>query len=106
MLQTPGSARTRLGDGQYLTREPGSLPGELEQTLDDVLASEPVFDKVCKALGEKRQFTQLDKLADIALEKDLITEEEAELLRRTEKGRAKIIAVDDFDHEELVAAIR
>ncbi|MCP4420598.1 MAG: DUF1974 domain-containing protein, partial [Chloroflexi bacterium] len=65
-----------------------------------------VFDKVCKALGEKRQFTQLDKLADIALEKDLITEEEAELLRRTEKGRAKIIAVDDFDHEELVAAIR
>ncbi len=106
LLQTPGSARTRLGDGQYLTREPGSLPGELEQTLDDVLASEPVFDKVCKALGEKRQFTQLDKLADIALEKDLITEEEAELLRRTEKGRAKIIAVDDFDHEELVAAIR
>ncbi|TPV59879.1 acyl-CoA dehydrogenase [Aestuariibacter sp. GS-14] len=106
LLQTPGTARSRLGDGQYLTREPGSLPGELEQTLDDVIAAEPVFDKVCKALGEKRQFTQLDKLADIAIEKKLITDEEADLLRRTEAGRAKIIAVDDFAHEELVAAIR
>ena len=106
LLQQPGTARTRLGQGQYLTREPGSLPGELEQTLEDVLAAEPVFDNICRALGEKRSFTQLDKLADEALAKDLISEAEAELLKRTEKGRAKIIAVDDFAPEELVAAIR
>ena len=106
LLQQPGTARTRLGQGQYLTREPGSLPGELEQTLEDVLAAEPVFDTICRALGEKRSFTQLDKLADEALAKDLISEAEAELLKRTEKGRAKIIAVDDFAPEELVAAIR
>ncbi|NVK57385.1 MAG: acyl-CoA dehydrogenase [Alteromonadaceae bacterium] len=106
ILQQPGQARSRLGDGQYLTREPGSLAGELEQTLDDVLAAEPVFEKICKALNEKRAFTQLDKLADIALEKSLINENEADLLRRTEKGRAKVVAVDDFDHEELVAAVR
>ncbi|MDC8831175.1 acyl-CoA dehydrogenase FadE [Alteromonas gilva] len=106
ILQQPGQARSRLGDGQYLTREPGSLPGELEQTLDDVIAAEPVFDKICKALNEKRPFTQLDKLADIALEKNLIDDDEADLLRRTEKGRAKIVAVDDFDPGELVAAVR
>ncbi|MFC3202908.1 acyl-CoA dehydrogenase FadE [Alteromonas oceani] len=106
LLQQPGTARTRLGQGQYLTREPGSLPGELEQTLEDVLAAEPVFDNICRALGEKRSFTQLDQLAEEALAKDLISEAEAELLKRTEKGRAKIIAVDDFAPEELVAAIR
>lgn len=106
LLQKPGQARSRLGAGQYLTREEGSLPGELEQTLDDVIASEPVFDNICKALGEKRSFTQLDKLADEALAQELITEQEAELLKRTEKGRAKVVAVDDFDNEELVAAIR
>ncbi|MEC7689921.1 MAG: acyl-CoA dehydrogenase FadE [Pseudomonadota bacterium] len=105
ILQTPGTVRTRLGDGQYLTREEGSLFGDLEQTLDDVLAAEPVFDKICKARKARLPFTGLDKLADAALSDGIIDEEEAELLTRAEAGRLRTINVDDFDNEELIAKV-
>lgn len=103
MLQTPCTARSRLGDGQYTAREAGNLMGDLEQTLDDVLESEPVFERICKHKGEKLPFTRLDVLADEALSDGVINEEEAALLRRTEKGRLQTINVDDFEHEELIA---
>jgi acyl-CoA dehydrogenase len=105
MLQTPSTARSRLGYGQYLTREEGSLFGDLEQTLDDVLASEPIFERICKHKKAKLPFTRLDVLADEALAEGVINEEEANLLRKTEAGRLRTINVDDFDHEELVAKV-
>ena len=103
ILQTPTTARSRLGDGQYLTREKGNLFGDLEQTLDDVIAAQPVFDKICEHKKAKLPFTRLDILADEGLKDGVINEEEAELLRRTEAGRLQTINVDDFDHEELIA---
>ena len=102
ILQTPCAARSRLGDGQYLTREEGNRMGELEQILDDILASEPLYDKVCDAAGEKFPFTQLDLVASKGLELGVITDQEAALLRRAEKGRLNTINVDDFAPEELV----
>lgn len=105
MLQTPSTARSRLGYGQYLTREEGSLFGDLEQTLDDVLASEPIFERIFKHKKAKLPFTRLDVLADEALAEGIINEEEANLLRKTEAGRLRTINVDDFDHEELVAKV-
>ena len=105
MLQTPCSARSRLGYGQYLSREEGNLFGDLEQTLDDVLAAEPIFERICKHKKAKLPFTRLAALADEALGEDIINEEEADLLRRTEAGRLRTINVDDFDHEELVAKV-
>ncbi|WP_218354985.1 acyl-CoA dehydrogenase FadE [Alteromonas lipotrueiana] len=102
ILQTPSPARSRLGQGQYLTREEGSLFGDLEQTLEDVIASETIFNRICKSKNAKLPFTNLDTLANEALENDIIDKEEAELLKRTEAGRMRTISVDDFDHEELV----
>ena len=105
MLQTPCTARSRLGYGQYLTREEGNLFGDLEQTLDDVLAAEPIFERICKHKKAKLPFTRLDVLADEALSEELINEDEANLLRKTEAGRLRTINVDDFDHEELIAKV-
>ena len=105
ILQTPSSARSRLGYGQYLTREPGNLVGDLEQALDDVLACEPIFDKICQHKQEKLPFVRLNVLADEALEAGIISEDDAALLRKTEIERLNTINVDDFDHEELVAKI-
>jgi acyl-CoA dehydrogenase len=101
LLQTPCDARSRLGAGQYLSREQG-LMGDLEQTLENVLAAEPIYNKVCKAANEYLPFTELDKVADKGLELEVITEEQATLLRETEKGRLRTINVDDFKHSELV----
>jgi acyl-CoA dehydrogenase len=103
ILQTPCESRDRLGQGQYLSREEGNPFGMLEQALDDVLASEPLYDKVCKAANERFPFVQLDKIADKGLELGVLTEQEAELLRRTETQRLETINVDDFDSEELMA---
>jgi acyl-CoA dehydrogenase len=102
ILQTPCSARTRLGDGQYMARIPGSLMGDLEQTLENVIAAEPIYDKVCKAAKQHLPFTQLDQVADKGLALGVITEEQAALLRETELGRLRTINVDDFDPSELV----
>jgi acyl-CoA dehydrogenase len=105
MLQTPSTSRSRLGHGQYLSREDGSLFGDLEQTLDDVLLCEPIFDRICKHKKAKLPFTRLDVLADEALAEGIIDQSEADLMHKTEAGRLRTINVDDFDHEELVAKI-
>jgi acyl-CoA dehydrogenase len=106
LLQTPCDARNRLGAGQYLSREEGSLMGDLEQTLENVIAAEPIYNKVCKAAKQYLPFTELDKVADKGLELEVITEEEANLLRETELGRLRTINVDDFDPSELVQNVQ
>ena len=103
LLQTPSEARTRLGQGQYLTRESGNLLGQLEQTLDDIVACEPVYEKVCRAAGKKLPFYHLDKVAEQGLAAGAINEDEAQLLRRAEVGRKAAIDVDDFDPADLAA---
>jgi acyl-CoA dehydrogenase len=105
ILQTPCEARSRLGAGQYLSREPGNLMGDLEQTLENVIAAEPIYNKICKAAKQHLPFTELDKLADKGLELGVITEGQATLLRETENGRLRTINVDDFKHSELVQTI-
>jgi acyl-CoA dehydrogenase len=102
ILQNPCSARSRLGEGQYLARIEGSLFGDLEQTLENMIKAEPIFDRVCKALGEKLPMTQLNLLADKAVAANIISEDEASLLRETEAGRLRTINVDDFDPSELL----
>ena len=104
ILQTPSDARTRLGHGQYVTQVANNVLGQLELTLHNVLACEPIFNKVCQALGKKLPFRQLDDIADQGLALKVITKEEAELLRTTELGRLAAINVDDFDSKELGSA--
>ncbi|MFT6154719.1 MAG: acyl-CoA dehydrogenase [Bermanella sp.] len=106
ILQTPSEARSRLGAGQYLSREEGNLMGDLEQTLENVIAAEPIHNKICKAAKQYLPFTELDKVAAKGLELGVITEEQATLLRETEKGRLRAINVDDFDPSELVQSVQ
>ncbi|MDN4504178.1 acyl-CoA dehydrogenase FadE [Alteromonadaceae bacterium BrNp21-10] len=103
IMQKPCASRDRIIQGQYLTREEGNIVGQMEQTLDDILACEPLHSKICKAANEKLFFTNLDQLALRGLELGVITTEEADLLTRTEIGRLQVINVDDFAPEELVA---
>jgi acyl-CoA dehydrogenase len=101
ILQTPCESRSRLGTGQCLSREPNNLFGELEQTLEDIISAEPIYDRICKETEQKHSFVQLDKLADIGLEANIISTQEAAILIRAETGRLSVIAVDDFSSSEL-----
>jgi len=103
LLQTPCEARDRLGKWQYLARDGKNVFGVLEQTLENIIACEPIFTKVCIATNKKLPFYQLDKVAALGLSVKAITEKEAQLLITTEQGRKAIIDVDDFDSNELIA---
>lgn len=103
LLQYPNATRSRLGQGQYLTREPENVLGQLEQTLEDIIACEPIFDKICRELGQRLPFYQLDVVAKKGLEAKIISEEEAALLTATEIARKATIDVDDFDSDYLKA---
>ena len=102
VLQKPNATRDRLGYGQYLNQVDGNLLGDLEKTLLNVVKVEPIFDKICKVLGEKLPMTNLDSLAERALKEGIIEKDEAELMLETEAGRLRTINVDDFDPQELL----
>jgi acyl-CoA dehydrogenase len=101
LLQTPCAARNRLGHGQYLVRNGKNIFGRLEQTFEDIIDCEVVFEKICRGLNKKLPFYKLDKVADMGLENNLISQSEAQLLRSAESGRRWVIQVDDFDTDEL-----
>ena len=103
ILQTPSETRSRIGRNQYFTASEFNPAGKIEQALNVILEAEPVFDKVCKAIGERRPFLRLDLIAEIGLEKGLIDNNEASLLRDAEAQRLYVINVDDFDPQELAA---
>jgi acyl-CoA dehydrogenase len=74
----------------------------MEETLINIVKCEPIFDRICKELGEKFPMTNLDTLAERALEAGIITKDEAELMKKSEAGRLNAINVDDFDEQELL----
>ncbi len=103
IMMTPCEARSRLGTHLYLTQEPNNLIGMLEKAFADILAAEPLFDKVCHAANKKLPFFKLDQVAELGLSLGVLSQAEADKLRVAEEGRLKTINVDDFDPLELMA---
>ena len=103
IMMTPCEARNRLGKHLYLTVEPGNQLGRVEQALLDVLAAEPLFDKVSKASGKRLPFFRLHEVAELGLSLGVINKQEAEVLRTAEESRLFVINVDDFEPEYLAA---
>ena len=103
LLQVPSETRNRLASYVYLKDEPLNLVGRQEQTLKDVLAVEPLFERVCKEKGLKLPFFQLDKVAQMGLEAGILSQAEADKLAAVEKARLDVINVDDFDPADLLA---
>ncbi|MEZ8732467.1 acyl-CoA dehydrogenase FadE [Vibrio splendidus] len=103
ILQTPSETRSRIGRGQYLEATEYNPVGKIEKALEVILQAEPLFDKVCKETHQKRAFLRLDLVAQLGLEKGILTQEEADLLISAEEHRLYTINVDDFSPEELAA---
>lgn len=101
IMQTPCESRDRLGKGQFWTNSEHNAVGIQEQTLLDIIASEPLHDKVCKASGKRLPFMWLDKVAAEGKALGVLSDAEVQLLERAEIGRMKSINVDDFDPAEL-----
>ncbi|AMG05190.1 acyl-CoA dehydrogenase FadE [Vibrio mimicus] len=106
ILQTPSATRSRIGRNQYLTPSDHNPAGKVEQALTVILQAEPLFDKVCKALNQRRPFMGLDEVAKLGLEAKVLTIQEAALLSEAEAYRLYTINVDDFAPQELAAKKR
>ncbi|MCG9780984.1 acyl-CoA dehydrogenase FadE [Vibrio brasiliensis] len=103
ILQTPSETRSRIGRNQYFVASENNAVGRIEQALEIILEAEPLFDKICKQLGQRRPFLRLDEVAKLGLEKGIIDNDEAQLLTEAEQHRLYVINVDDFSPEELAA---
>ncbi|MCH8537637.1 MAG: acyl-CoA dehydrogenase FadE [Alkalimonas sp.] len=103
IMQTPCEARSRLGHHLYLADKDNNPLGQVEQALRDILAAEPIFDKVTQAAKKRLPFFRLNEVADLGLELKVISDEEANVLRQAEATRLRTINVDDFDFNYLAA---
>ncbi|ELY3802718.1 acyl-CoA dehydrogenase FadE [Cronobacter sakazakii] len=101
ILQTPSATRSRIGRGQYLTPSEHNPVGLLEQALLEVMAADPIHQRICKDMGKNLPFTRLDELAKRALKEGRINEDEAAILIRAEESRLRSINVDDFEPDAL-----
>ncbi len=52
ILQVPNATRSRIGRGQYLTPAEHNPVGLLEEALRDVIAADPIHQRICKELGK------------------------------------------------------
>jgi len=107
LLLTPSDTRDRLTDGIYKSAKTGHPVGLMEEALPQVIHAEPLERKLLKALKNKEisGITWEDQLQD-AIARLVITGEEADILVQVRKLVMEIIAVDEFDLEEIQAGRR
>jgi acyl-CoA dehydrogenase len=102
LLLVPSDTRDRLTHGVFMSPTSNHPVCFMERALPHVIHAEPLERKLLKALkqGEIKGITWDDQLQN-AIEKHVLTKEEADILVRVRELVAEIIAVDDFDVEDL-----
>lgn len=102
-MQTVGEQRDRMTEGTYIPKDPTEAVGRYENALNLITEAGSVYKKMYVAM-KKRELPKatMDKLIDPALEKGLITKEEAKLARKAEDARYDAIQVDEFTLDEYM----
>ncbi|MBS3954201.1 MAG: acyl-CoA dehydrogenase [Methylomicrobium sp.] len=102
ILLSDSSSRDRLTQGIYINTQEDDPTGRIEIAFKAVLAAAPVEAKIRQA-QKNRQLTKgaIENVMSEALDKHVISREEAELLIQAESARFKAISVDDFARDDL-----
>lgn len=102
LLLVPSDTRNRLTQGVYRSDTSSHPICFMERALPQVIQAEPLERKLLKALkhGEIKGITWDEQVRN-AIEKHVLSKDEADILVRVRELVAEIIAVDDFDDEEL-----
>lgn len=104
IMMTPSETRDRIGRGQYMIPSEHNPHGIINTALLDIIAAEPIFERLVSENVHKPHFTNLDKLAEQALADGKITQQEADILRKAEASRLRSINVDEFEYDALAVA--
>jgi acyl-CoA dehydrogenase len=101
-MLAPSETRSRLCHGIYTSARAGHPVGTMEQALPQIIQAEPLERKLIKAIkaGQAPGMTWEAQLQS-AVEAGALTPAEADMLITARDLTAEIIAVDDFDPDEL-----
>jgi acyl-CoA dehydrogenase len=100
LLLTPGAARDRLTAGMYVPKGENDATGILEAAFIATIACEAIDEKLRKALKKGKIIARPGvDLGTLALEKNLITQDEFTQWQRKETLRKAVIKVDDFPQD-------
>lgn len=101
LLTVDSETRDRLTQGVY-NSDPKDNVGIMTETMDLAMQAEAAEKKIRDAekAGKIHEDARTN-IIDRALKAAVITDDEAEILRRLHELTFEIISVDDFDHKEL-----
>ncbi|MGI9405494.1 MAG: acyl-CoA dehydrogenase domain-containing protein, partial [Hyphomicrobiaceae bacterium] len=99
---TPGEVRDRLTRYVHITEDPDDAVGLLEYALPRVLAADKIARKIDKAVRKEiiERFHDRDWIEE-AVEKDVITAEEAAQYREANALLERVVEVDHFAPEAV-----
>jgi acyl-CoA dehydrogenase len=105
LLLSPSVTRERLTDGIFIS--PDHPVGFMEAALPEVIAAEPLERRLLKAqqAGKLDAITWEGQLAQ-GIDRSIISETEAETLKKVRAMVLEIIAVDEFESEALRLGVR
>lgn len=96
LLMTPGAVRDRLTAGIFVPVTDNEPLADLEQALQCVIDCEAIESKLRQAVKLHKIIDHGDGQIEQAVERNVITAEEADLLRRLKELRRRVVGVDDF----------
>ncbi len=106
-IRNPGSVRDRLTSGIFKPTEDTEALGRLEAAFKSVVESEPLEKKLYKAqkAGTLQKELGRASLLNAAVSANVLTADEAELLKRTDKLRRAVVEVDSFPQTTVSGAV-
>ncbi|MGZ8152319.1 MAG: acyl-CoA dehydrogenase [Methylovulum sp.] len=102
ILLADTGVRDRLTQGVYINDSPKDATGRIEVAFKAVLAAAPVEAKL-RIAQKQKQLAKGDpaKVLHEAVNKEIISQQEADLIIAAEQARLVAISVDDFGPEDL-----
>ncbi len=102
-IQEFDGVRDRLTDGIYFSNQEDSAIGRYEKAFKALHESLPIEKKLKRAVRiQQLPKRRLITLLDLAVEREVITKEEAEVFKKAEILREDAVQVDDFSEEEYI----
>ncbi len=103
LIQEDSPQRDRLTEGIYLSDDPNDPLARLDQAFKMVKKAEAVERKIRQAVKTKTlPKKRAAQLLDLALEKNVITQDEYQIIKKAEEMRNDAIQVDSFSQEDYV----
>jgi len=102
LILSPTATRDRLSHGAFLTDVPENNLAAVQDALVKAIAAEPI-EKILKEAVHKNEisgYTPMEN-AQLALEKNIISQEQYDVYVEASAACGKVIAVDDFSPDEL-----